>query len=234
MQEMVDWVDAQLSLSRIRTLIVPFSGGCASVLAGGVCARARGRMELWHMEVDEEGVAQAEKMASDLGHPLLKVFPESPGREDRAEKMFRFAAGRAQENQGVVVSALTRSTGNLARLYQKRGDGDADIFPLLDLFYSEIPALVEGMVSPPCVMRRSEFLGGRPSLDALTGFSLASLEWAERADEDTGLVSGGPSQTSPAWASLTLDQKRMVAKLHERYHRTTHKQILRPAFRSGG
>ena len=46
MQEMVDWVDAQLSLSRIRTLIVPFSGGCASVLAGGVCARARGRMEL--------------------------------------------------------------------------------------------------------------------------------------------------------------------------------------------
>jgi hypothetical protein len=115
----------------------------------------------------------------------------------------------AEPRDGLVVSDITR-TESLARRYHKYNHA-ADIYPIYELFESQVESLVRSEL--PGVERRP-----CPERD--------ELEWAILEDSRSGIIkSDVPPQQNKYWFAYTIDQKRIIAKAHDRQRKTLHKTL---------
>jgi hypothetical protein len=116
---------------------------------------------------------------------------------------------------GIVVGSVSRTRGILQRKHHKRGDGAADIFPLLDLYDDEVLQLLQRSMS--------DYQSGSifpPSTEA------DLVSWAHREDARTSIIRNDqmPNKTSN-WFSYTAPQKALISQLHAREKMTRHKSL---------
>jgi hypothetical protein len=124
---------------------------------------------------------------------------------------------KAEEVNGLILGGVDRTHGHLIRRYHKYKD-NADIFPLLDLYASEIEPL---LTHYSChVMYEG---------NSILELSLADIEWADKENELLKIIENDVSpQQTETWYKYTLPQKRIIARIHQIEKQTRHKIITRP------
>lgn len=117
----------------------------------------------------------------------------------------------ADINNSLIVSSLDKTRGVITKKFHKYNDA-ADIYPILDLYYSEVIELIDR------IFPENEFNKKYPDHEL--------IEWVDREDLKTGIVSSNESPTNnKMWFKYTIPQKEMIAKLHQREKLTRHKRI---------
>jgi hypothetical protein len=115
----------------------------------------------------------------------------------------------AEERGGVVVGTVTK-TDSIARRYHKYKDA-ADIYPIYGMLQSQAEQLARWVF---------------PDLEREADSERDELEWAIVEDGKSGIIrSITPPQQNGYWFKYTIDQKRIIARLHDRQRKTLHKDL---------
>lgn len=130
----------------------------------------------------------------------------------------------AEESDGIVLGNVDKTFGEVNREYSKVGQGLCDVFPIYDLFYSELKQIADGHI-------QAKFEENVSPGDGESDYEYVSLfEWALRNPEVYGLITD-PKVILPqssGWFRYTIQQRTVIAFLHNRNKSTYHKRILRP------
>jgi len=122
---------------------------------------------------------------------------------------------------GLIVGSRSKND-LLYRTYNKYGAGNADIFPLADLYKSEIIELFEYVATPMCY--GATYILDKEKNKTFTDITDLEVEWADREDERTQVVT---SDNSPDrhrdWQRFTLRQRQIIAKLNQLEKLSRHK-----------
>lgn len=136
---------------------------------------------------------------------------EIPSQECIATKYLYTLLTLAKNTNGIILSTLNKTQFNLIRAFQKYGTHNMDIFPLIDLYESEISSL----------------LGVTQYNTKHMDFFILDIEWAQEENKKYGIIENDelPQHTSN-WFKYTLPQKELISKLHQREKQTRHKNIV--------
>jgi len=128
--------------------------------------------------------------------------------KDSEEDNYEFAKhiGDADKHNCLIVSGLCKTDSINRSFYKYDSDKLADIYPLLDLYKSEIIQI-----------------GGTKDLHS----EHKDIEYADRQNEQNGIII---SKESPLkhedWFKYTKHQKEVIAKMHAREKSTRHKDLV--------
>lgn len=115
-------------------------------------------------------------------------------------------------HNGLLVGTVNFSNGQLNRGYCKYGpNGLGDIFPILDIYQSEVEQLAETWFG------KGAF---KSEIDK-------NLEWAGLENDYTDIINSDIIPSSRAdWYRYTLSQKQIISLLHAREKKTRHKSLI--------
>jgi hypothetical protein len=127
----------------------------------------------------------------------------------KTEEAFSTSLNYADAYNGLLIGSLSRND-RLSRTYGKWKEGRADLFPIYDLYLSEINQLLQfnGL---------GDFCHEMTSIDEVT-------EYLDAQHPDIILADEMPNKNK-MWFRYTMQQKEAIAKLHAREKKTRHKQI---------
>lgn len=124
----------------------------------------------------------------------------------------------SETQRGLIIGTLNRNEAELIRRYHKYREGIGDIFPIADLFYSEILELLKGDFDKD------------PKIDDILLHS--EVEWGDRENCKSGIIINEKEpKTCRGWFRYTLRQKEILSRMHQIEKRTRHKKISAPTFR---
>lgn len=134
---------------------------------------------------------------------------------DNEENQYEFAkhiGGNAHEDECLTISGMCRTEGIIQRSFYKYDlSKQADIYPFLDLYLSEINQL-QGYNS-----RNYNPLYGTHE----------ELERIDREDVKNGIISSDESPMKNfEWFKYTKPQRELIAKMHAREKKTRHKDLV--------
>jgi len=140
----------------------------------------------------------------------IGVIPKTIYAEDYNSSLINLA----QNSNGILISPLNKSQYYLVRTQSKYGAINGDIYPLIDLYQSEI----NDLLYPNCDVAYDD--------PRICDYSLPEIEWAQEENRKYGLIENDelPQHTSN-WFKYTLTQKKIISKLHQREKQTRHKII---------
>jgi hypothetical protein len=122
-------------------------------------------------------------------------------------------AQEASSNYSIIVSPIERTYGYLTREYKKHRSGPRDIFPLYELYMSEIRQIARVLEVSVDVPSAEEMLA----------------EWAIRENDKNGIIEDGASPVvTKNWYRYTIEQKQAISHAHQREKKTRHKIIKEP------
>jgi len=118
----------------------------------------------------------------------------------------------AENTNGIIVSLLNKSKYNIIRYYPKYGSSQGDIYPLIDLYESDIANLLD--------------IAFDSFVPYFSNITYNDIEWAQEENKKYGIIENDelPQHTS-TWFKYTLSQKEIISKLHQREKQTRHKII---------
>ncbi len=121
------------------------------------------------------------------------------------------------KHKAIIVSGMCRTSGIVERAFHKHLSF-ADIYPVLDLYYSEILQLYE-------------YFGRNEDVHEQHAFHLYKnhemLEYCDRENSKNKIIESDTSpDKNPTWFKYTSDQKKAIAKLHQKEKLTRHKDLL--------
>lgn len=155
-----------------------------------------------------------EKLCSELTLNIIKVKPECP--LETAYDISKFSALfvlHANKNNGLILSPLTRTRIKYIRSFHKHCEDLADLFPLGDLFDSEIDQLMEKEINNKLY----------------ADLTANEVEWADRENgKNFIIVNETKPNISPFWYGYTARQKTIISRIYQIHKLTKHKKILRP------
>jgi NAD+ synthase len=122
---------------------------------------------------------------------------------------------------GLIIGSRSKNE-LLYRNYNKYGAGNADIFPLLDLYKSEIYELFEYVASPMCY--GAIYLLDRAKNKVFNDITDLEVEWADSENIRTGIITSDISPDKQRdWQRYTLRQRQIIARLHQLEKLSRHK-----------
>jgi len=125
------------------------------------------------------------------------------------EEVVAASLNYADVNNGLLIGSLNRND-RLNRTYGKWNEGRADLFPIYDLYLSEINQLLRLHGLGDCCREMT-------SEDEM-------VEYLDSQHSDIILADEMPNKNK-MWFRYTLPQKEYIAKLHAREKKTRHKQV---------
>lgn len=201
------WIINYCSSNQISSVVVPLYPWSESLLKGGtlICSLLTQNKNSTSPKI--LCFAQNSIYSQSLTQKQLAVnnIPDLD-KKDLAIYMAKIA----EDNKAILIGSLNRTDAKLSRNYGKYDSALADIFPLLDLYHSEVSELLS-YIDPNI-----------PHINEMT-----DLERADREEERSGLISSNNNPLeNRAWVGYTLSQKETIAKLHQREKATRHKEIV--------
>jgi NH3-dependent NAD+ synthetase len=122
---------------------------------------------------------------------------------------------------GLIVGSRSKND-LLYRTYNKYGAGNADIFPLADLYKSEIVELFEYTTAPLCY--GATYILDKEKNKIFNDITDLEVEWADGENTRTQIIVSDDSPDKHRdWQRFTLRQRQIVAKLHQLEKLTRHK-----------
>lgn len=137
--------------------------------------------------------------------------------EESCETFNKFAitAEKANRLDCLIVGVLSREE-ILARSYKKYSTGLADIFPLGELYHSEIVQLYNYLCN-----KTDKF---EPPI--IRDLSAVIIEWADKENRKNNIIyATEPPNSSRVWFRYTIPQKEALSKLHQFEKLTQHKKL---------
>jgi len=114
----------------------------------------------------------------------------------------------AHQDTHLIASSLEKNRAAMYRTYDKYGIYTGDIYPLADMYMSELEALA---------LETDDFAVGSPSFD--------DLEWATKKLEKIG-----EPYSHPHWFSYTKHQKELLSLVYQIEQKTRYKKITAPIY----
>jgi len=126
----------------------------------------------------------------------------------------------AKENFGIVVGIIDRTSGLYYRGYEKLNEGLADVYPILDLEFSEVIQVTDRLF---------------PDAGLDDNMSQAELaiwryvEFCNNTNTAYGIITDEqPPQKNKRWPYFLTEQKKWIGIVHQREKATRHKAIIKP------
>jgi NAD+ synthase len=145
----------------------------------------------------------------------------------------------AKLNNALIVGTGNRDEDELARYYQKRGDGAVDISPIAKLHKSEVYQLLQYLNCPKSIIEAvpTADLWGPDSGQAdeqELGISYQEMEWAISENDKTNVLGlGGDGYMEDplaTFSSYTERQLKVLKQLKEMENNSRHKAMQPPVF----
>lgn len=122
----------------------------------------------------------------------------------------------ADDRDGIVVSSIEKTFGKYNRSYSKFTYSMCDVFPLYDLYYSDIVLITDALWP--------EYKWKDNGVD-----DQKMLEFCGRAENSFGIItSADPPHKHKMWPTFTSTQKKFIAETHQREKKTRHKDVKKP------
>lgn len=140
----------------------------------------------------------------------------------------------AKLKNALIIGTGNRDEDELARYYQKRGDGAVDISPIAMLHKSEVYQLLRHLKCPQSIIDATPTadLWGPDSGQAdeqELGLSYTEMEWAIKENDETSIVTGDYI-SGVRVLDYTPRQLDIVRKLRKMEHASKHKAYPPPVF----
>lgn len=235
-QEIADWLAEYVDIAGAKGYVLGLSGGVDSATAAGLAARAVGPESVLgailpcHSPPIDARLAR--RVANTFGIPTTTVnlddtFEELIGSLPPTEH--RLAAANvkprlrmtalyylAQTNNYLVIGAGNR-TERMVGYFTKHGDGGADVFPLGDLYKTEVWELARELGVPKAVIERP------PS---------ASLWPGQTDEEELGITYESLDRVLAAIAATETEHipKPTLRKVETMITNSAHKRAAPPLF----
>lgn len=203
---LAQWL-AQYAKTAGRPLfVVPYEGSRCDALVIHLCSLATEMVGGLSMDV----------LANVKVHPNIYSGTVTSGDFPTCE-LYLDCYRYAQENSGLVIGNINKTTGLYTRQYQKLGEANADIFPLFDVNYSEIVNITNDLYQD--INWYNE----------LSKESIYMLEFCNQAESLYGIItSEEPPHKHPRWPYFIAEQKVGIAEVHQREKKTRHKALTKP------
>lgn len=131
---------------------------------------------------------------------------------------FRFAANLVEEadyRNGLVVGSINKSA-MLTRHYGKYTHALADIFPIADLYESEVRSIVYSIVGDI----------NTPNTISNLLLDYDEIEWADKENNKTNIITRDTRpQDDKYWYKYTVRQKEIISRIYQIEKKTRHKSI---------
>lgn len=122
----------------------------------------------------------------------------------------------ADDRDGIVLSSIDKTFGKYYRSYSKTSYSLSDIFPLYDLYYSDIVQI-------------TDYLWPDMKFQDIEVDDYKMLEFCIKAENTFGIIT---SENSPhkhgMWHTFTSTQKRFIGESQQREKKTRHKEVKKP------
>lgn len=204
----VSWLKDYLEKTSFSCFILPIDNDVNSVLTYLLCKLTNHTVYAfdpffpWKRSEDTR-----EYMPAD-GH--VKMDPSLEDSWHNCFDAFEFA----EEKKCLWVDSLDREEYRLLRNYPKKAYF-ADLLPLADLYKSELHELISHFYDETWVQK-----------DKIRTKEFASrdIEWADRLDMNYSIISSDNDPVSNhLWPTLTGNQQKIIAKMHQIEKKTRHK-----------
>jgi len=137
------------------------------------------------------------------------------------ENSYEECFNKANINNGICISSLTREYINLYRLYDKRTSGNMDLYPFGNIF---IDQLIE--IGKSLNLEGHEFKINYSKIPIETSIGFLELKKYDLLNEKINIISNDELPFKyEKWYTFTLKQKEQIIFLHNREKNTRHKEI---------
>ncbi|MFC7140362.1 NAD+ synthase [Halosimplex aquaticum] len=245
-EEAVAFIKDTVTEANARGVVVGLSGGIDSTLTANLAVQALGSERVLGLglpaHTDADNVQEARTMAEGLGiefrevdlRPLLDVFEDhvaaavapSGGRREIgnvAARLRMCALYYAANARSYLVCGTANRSELLLGYFTKYGDGGADLFPLGDLYKTEVQALAQHVGVPRRIIAKE------PTADLWAGQTDAEDLGARYSDIDPVLrrVVDRSERVENAVEALDVDPE-TAETVAELYVGSLHKRAVPP------
>jgi hypothetical protein len=118
---------------------------------------------------------------------------------------------------GIILGSIDKTFGLYLRKYKKHQEYTSDIFPLYDLFYSDI------------VKISSELFANVDFNDSADENKVRLIEWSIMNNIRTSIITNAElPEKSKHWYMYNYNQKVIISEMYQRDKLTMHKKIQKP------
>lgn len=111
-------------------------------------------------------------------------------------------------NQSVTFGAITKSEYSMVNFFKKTQEC-FDFYPLIDLYKSECKELAFELDLPKSI------IDSKSLTEDSFGYSFEDIEWLDRENENTNLISSASSPMNiPHWALFNSQKKALIFKIY--------------------
>lgn len=225
-----DWLSGQLLADNKQSLVCVVSGGVDSCVSARLCLNTSAKkVFMIFMGFKEDEEESFRNYLSNIktnkyeiiipNHPELSIS-HGVADENKLSLIPAYVDSIARNNNSITVGAINKSEYEFVKFFRKRVDTIFDVYPIIDLYRSEIIelgvhfGLPENITSSKSITEKS------------FGFTYDELEWLSREDNNINIVSGlkDPS-TAKYWALYNTRNKELVKAVYKMSKLNSSKKI---------
>lgn len=210
-----------------KCFVVGVSGGLDSAVTAILCIKSGVPTHLYHQKcfIDPEEIRDIIPFSPESYRILEEPI------DSNLSYTFAQLHGRlgsiADKETGLLVGTISRTKGNLARFYTKRGDDSADIFPIMDLYKAEIYQLYKYLTNNEFI--NESVIELHPELlkhEIKLNLEYHDIEWADKENIKNNIIERDDlPDRDKLWYRYFLKQKEILFRLHQYEKNTRHKLI---------
>jgi len=216
-----EWIHGSAIVDKRDSILCVVTGGVDSCVTAALCATMSVKKKVVMIFM---GFKEQEEEA--LESWLYRNIPENrfkivkPGKveldlpgisniDSRSSMMLAYVDMYAKRYNALTVGNVNKSEYDLVKFLQRRIDTAYDVYPIIDLFRSEVIELGELLGLPGVILK------SKSVTEDSFGYTYDELEWLVREDENLGIVSSIKEPSgSKYWALYNVRNKKMVAEVY--------------------
>jgi len=217
-----EWIYGSSLVDKRDSILCVVTGGVDSCVTAALCASTNVNKKVIIIFMgfkEEEEEALEHWLYQNIQENRFKIIkPEKvelnsvdiENIDTKSSMMLAYVDIYAKAYNSLTVGSVTRSEYDLVKFLQRRVDTVYDVYPIIDLFRSEVIELGAFLGLPEIV------LNSKSITEESFGYKYDELEWLVRENENLGIVSSIKEPSgSKYWALYNVRNKKMVAEVYK-------------------